>query len=457
MPVNMQQDWEGNDHVKKIRSNGALFLGLAAIIGVIIAVIIYLYLLAANLGVSLIWNIIPEGLASVADIDTKVYTVALCLIGGLIVGLYQKFGGQYPEDMVAVVKRSVKERYLDYSKIPLIIVASLLPLFFGGAVGPEAGLVGILLGFVFWTLDQYNKQKVTMMDYIEEYPNISRPALFRVMIKTLFLPAANLEGARDAYEWKKPEAVTAGVTTGIVALICYVALNQFVFTALEVPHLEATPMNAFSRVFAIVLIAAGIGAGYLYLLFHKACSFLFRKLREKKSLTVINALLGGLILGLIGAYIPMSMFSGGTHIQAMAYEYAAYTPVMLIVIGLVKLFLTNVCIESGWRGGHIFPIIFSGLSIAYGLSVLLGINQVYAVVLLTTALLATVFQQPVAAIFLSIIFFPLEDIGWMLVAGCIAGCIPQPKALRMNPDNDGFIPNIMRFTKQRRLDTDKVE
>ena len=77
---------------------------------------------------------------------------------------------------------------------------------------------------------------------------------------------------------------------------------------------------------------------------------------REKNLAVLNAVLGGLILGLIGTALPMTMFSGGSDIQTMQYEYLKFTPYLLIVIGVVKLFLTNVCIASGWRGGHFFSV-----------------------------------------------------------------------------------------------------
>lgn len=41
--------------------------------------------------------------------------------------------------------------------------------------------------------------------------------------------------------------------------------------------------------------------------------------------------------------------------------YAVYSPIILITIGLAKLLLTNICIKTGWKGGHFFPVIFCGI------------------------------------------------------------------------------------------------
>jgi H+/Cl- antiporter ClcA len=240
------------------------------------------------------------------------------------------------------------------------------------------------------------------------------------------------------------------VVAGLSGLLVYEVLNALLGRGLSVPHLSDGELYVRDKVGAILLIAVGIGAGYLYLIFKKLAHAFFSHLAQK-NLIILSAVLGGLILGIIGTFLPMTMFSGGNAIQAIQYDYLKYTPYLLILIGVVKLFLTNVCIESGWRGGHFFPVIFSGLSIAYGFSVLLNTNQIFSVVLVTAALLGTIMQQPLGAMALSLIFFPIEDFGWMFLASAVGGCIPVPKPLRTNPDNPGFIYQIIHIKNQKRL------
>ena len=45
-------------------------------------------------------------------------------------------------------------------------------------------------------------------------------------------------------------------------------------------------------------------------------------------------------------------------------------------------------------------------------------------VLVTGALLGTVLQQPLGALALSLVFFPVKDIGWMLLGFLIASRVP---------------------------------
>lgn len=430
--------------MKKQMSNWSLFSFFAAVTGTVIAALVWLYLKVANVGVTIIWDMIPK------YVDAKGYTILVCLAGGVVIGIFHRAYGPWPESMADSVKRVKNTGTYPFEKLPMIVAAAFLPLLFGGAVGPEAGLVSILLGLCCWAMRQFGLARWKMETYLRNDPFISRKYLFRVMLSGLTLPADQIIYDKNQVQWKRAEQISAGVVAGLSGLFVYELLNALLGRGLSIPHLSQGAIETREKVGAVLLISVGIGAGYLYLVFRRLISAFFAKLAEKK-LAVLNAVLGGLVLGLIGSALPMTMFSGGNAIQAIQYEYLQYTPYLLILIGVVKLFLTNVCIESGWRGGHFFPVIFSGLSIGFGFSVLLNTNQIFSVILVTAALLGTILQQPLGAIVLSIIFFPIEDFGWMCLASVVGGCIPLPKQLRMNPENKGFIYNMVHFKGQKRL------
>ena len=110
--------------------------------------------------------------------------------------------------------------------------------------------------------------------------------------------------------------------------------------------------------------------------------------------------------------------------EVLAKDYLAYAPAMLIVIGAAKLFLTNVCIQSGWKGGHFFPVIFSGVSIGYGMGMLCAIDPVFGAAVVTAALLGYMMKKPVAVVLLLMLCFPLDAIVWMLVAAALGSAVP---------------------------------
>ena len=72
------------------------------------------------------------------------------------------------------------------------------------------------------------------------------------------------------------------------------------------------------------------------------------------------------------------MFAGETQADVFMETYMAIPAGVLIATGLVKAMLTPALINMGWRGGHFFPVIFSGVSLGYGLAILTGADPVFA-------------------------------------------------------------------------------
>ena len=103
---------------------------------------------------------------------------------------------------------------------------------------------------------------------------------------------------------------------------------------------------------------------------------------------------------------------------------------VLIATGLVKAMLTPALINLGWRGGHFFPVIFSGVSLGYGLAILTGADPVFCVAVCTASTMGAVMRQPVMVVGLLLMCFPLKGIVCMIIAAVIAAGIPLPKPLR---------------------------
>ena len=79
------------------------------------------------------------------------------------------------------------------------------------------------------------------------------------------------------------------------------------------------------------------------------------------------------------------MFAGETQADVLMETYLTIPAGVLIVTGLVKAMLTPALINLGWRGGHFFPVIFSGVSLGYGLAILTGADPVFCVAVCTAS------------------------------------------------------------------------
>ena len=66
---------------------------MCGFMGGVIAGIIWSFLKLLNIGIEFIWEWGKD------SVNFPFYTIAVCLLGGLIIGLYQKKFGAYPEEL----------------------------------------------------------------------------------------------------------------------------------------------------------------------------------------------------------------------------------------------------------------------------------------------------------------------------------------------------------------------
>ena len=150
-----------------------------------------------------------------------------------------------------------------------------------------------------------------------------------------------------------------------------------------------------------------------------------------------KSLAAGLVLGVCGVFLPYTMFAGEAQSNMLMQGYAAIPWVALVATAFVKAAVTPLCINLGWRGGHFFPVIFSGVSLGYGFALLSGADPVFCVACCTASLMGAVMRQPVMAALLLMMCFPLKGIVAMLVCAVIGAAIPLPAALRGKEKPEG--------------------
>ena len=113
-------------------ANRALFVVSVIVTGAIAGAFVWLLLFAMNLGITFIWEKLPTHFG-------PFFPLIACLAGGLVIGLFAKRFGSYPEDLNQVMAKVKRDGRYDYDKLGVMSVAALLPLFFGGSVGPRRG------------------------------------------------------------------------------------------------------------------------------------------------------------------------------------------------------------------------------------------------------------------------------------------------------------------------------
>ena len=213
------------------------------------------------------------------------------------------------------------------------------------------------------------------------------------------------------------------------ALAVFVGLGQVFGGGGGLPRFTAANVGAAELAWLVPLALAGTAAGWVFHASGGATQVLARKMGARP---VAKSLLAGAILGLCGMALPYTMFAGEVQATMLQTAYVAIPAAALIATGFVKAAVTPLCINLGWRGGHFFPVIFSGISLGYGFALVSGVDPVFCVAACTAALMGAVMRQPLMAALLLIMCFPLKGVVVMLTAATIGAAIPLPKALRVN-------------------------
>lgn len=401
--------------MKKIKNNVLLLL-YTVILGSIVGAIIWAFLRIMNLGIEFIWDFIPS------KIDFPLYTILVCAVGGLLIGLWKKKFGDYPEELGTVLGKVKKTGRYPYNNIFSTIISALLPLISGASIGPEAGLTGVIAGLCSWVGD---KLKLYFKE-VKELTQIGMSAtLGSIFHSPLFGFIEPIESDKDVV-LPKTSKIVLYFTAILSSFGVFLLLGKLFGGRAGLESLVTDKVDLWQYLYAIPLAAIGILAGYLYFLFKKLTFSLEQKF---KKYTIIRGSVGGLLLGISGTILPLTMFSGEHQMGVVISEAETIGAVMLIVIAVVKLLLTNICIDSGLKGGHFFPIIFCGISIGCAMSLILGIDIVFSASIVTTALVGHTLKKPLATVLLLMIVFPVKLIPIMLFAAIAAKFIETPKIL----------------------------
>ena len=414
--------------VVKYKKNLFLYVLLATLLGAAAGALVWALLRIMNLGIDLVWHTIPHYIG-----NEVVYTVGVCLLGGLLIGLWQKKFGIYPEELEEVMYELRTTGTYPYSKIPMLSVAALLPLIFGGCLGPEAGLTGIIVGLCCWVGDRLKYKGRE----IREIAEAGMAATLGVIFASPFVGIAfnyESEAAKEPEEeLTESEKATLKKLKKLVYIMAVAGglgamklLGDIFGGGSGIPRFGCDVDIAVDDwKWFIVVFAAGLIAGLIYVIAHKITVMIGDKLINHR---VISCMLAGLGLAVIGLISPWTMFSGEHQMGELMEVWQNETAAGLVMITVLKLVLVNLCINLGWKGGHIFPVIFSGVSMGFAMAMILGIEPVFAVAVTTAALCGYIMRKPVMVIGVLLLCFPVTVIIPLAAAAYLGSIIPVPFA-----------------------------
>jgi len=396
-------------------------LALVTLVGLISALITFAFMALVNVGTGLLW----EQAAAMLGIAPWLFTIIVCMLGGLLVGLLVKLFGDHNGIFAEVMREFGKTGRFEYRNAPGIVITAFVSLLAGGSLGPEAPLADASGGVGTWLADRLklDERETRTMGYSGVSGMLAAFVTSPFGGAVLGLESAQGgAGGMQTYFWVLfPSLLASAVSTVVFVLLS----GSFFDTLYKFP---AYSPRLVDMVYAVPL---GLIGGAVGLSFMLSLSRLQRLFQPMKGQLVLRGLLGGLGMGIIGALLPLTLFSGEEQTIDLITRAAEIGFLMLIVLGLAKLFATSLLLSTGWKGGYIFPIMFAGVALGMAVNLLFPHIPVAVTVAATMAgALVAALKAPLYAALFTSVLVQKETAAVIAVAVVVSALLAALLALR---------------------------
>lgn len=327
-----------------------LLIGLAAVVGVIGAVVTLTFLWAEHGLQVVLWSDIPDAIG----VDPHPwYAIAVTTVGGLAVGLVLRFapghGGPGPAE-----GHGVGETHIGVHALPGIVLAALISLAAGASLGPEAPLMAICAAIGPWLATRMGRATLGAL-FVQSGIGSVFALLFGSPLASTFLGLEMLTiTGHGLYVMLIPVLVAS--TAGYLAFRAITNGSLDSLGSIDFP--AYTGVEALHILEGIAIGAAGAAAGILVIVVFRLVDRAFRPLDRS---VVLKAGLGGLGIGLVALIAGQeTLFSGEAELEQLLGSPDSKTAAAILLIIGGKIVALSISLATGFRGGRIFPTVFIG-------------------------------------------------------------------------------------------------
>jgi len=302
---------------------------------------------------------VRETLPAALNISQPLCTILVATLGGLLVGLGMRYlGVRHGESLL----KEMEAGHVPYKGVPAYILTALIGLTSGASLGPEGPLGHMGAAGASWVAERLKLPK-------EKARILTLSGISSAFGGYLVSP---IGGAFMSMEFTG--SLTYPIYTNLLAAIIAALFGTLVmlsFTGvvprglLDFP--EYSGLQWIHILYAVIFGLVGLIWAFLFKIVFGSITRLFTPLNR---FGILKPVIGGLIFGLIGAWLPLTLYSGEEELNTILAEGTQIGVAMLLLLAVVKLITLSVCMSSGFPGGFVFPLFFSAGSLGYAIHLL---------------------------------------------------------------------------------------
>lgn len=324
-------------------------LGWGLVVGLISAAGAFIFLALMNFGLDLIWPNPP----SWEPFSGSWTIVVIMTVAGFVVGMIHRYTPAAELDVFEAVDKG----HLDPKPVPSSLLASLVSLIGGFSLGPEVPSGMLAAGFASWFSEKRNMDKDTERTNVIAGVSSAYAGLFSSPFALLVMILESTHMQNIAYYGT---LLISGLSAAIgFSLFFWLGGDSFssLLGLVQPPEYDL-------RVWDIgVGILIGILSVPVAIIFGLMFKTMKRLVMPLNSRPVIRGTLGGLLLGLLGMALPITLFLGTEGLAETTQSAAEMGFGLLILFALAKMLALSSALSFGFIGGPIFPMLFVGATV----------------------------------------------------------------------------------------------
>jgi chloride channel protein, CIC family len=361
----------------------------AAMFGVVLAFAALAYLALVSGGTDL-WFTLPK---DPGWMDGSIWWVAVTAGAGVIVGVLRRLF-RLPTKIAGTVEE-LRDQRVEPSTALQAVAVSVVSLAGGASLGPEQGLGLLGGGLGTWVSERRHlgddmRRTNTLSGMSAAYGGLlSAPILATILVLELARPKAD----------RVMDTLVAALLSSTVAFALYFPIAGSTFLGIySLPSFEYEDWQLLAAV------PLGLAAAALALITALAIAVLRRLTVRLRERTILCSTIGGIVFGLVGVALPLTLFTGTDQLTTIIHDGAALGVGLVIAIVFAKIFVFAVCEATGFIGGPFLVMLFTGGTAGIAVHLLIpGVPEGLAFTAMFAALPGSLIAAPFSLILLGVI------------------------------------------------------